>query len=1146
MKITVIAYPKPVGKKLWLENGRLEKDVAPFCSGGSYQVLDIPPTDFEQFINNLTSFQAFTLGYPKEDKGFLVKKGFEKDGFISRSNDYFKSGEDTGLCLLDYDDDTENYTPPERLIEIITAIAPSFAHCWKLVRRSSSAGVFNDQGKQVGSRGYHIFFEIQKASDLKRFGDVLFKRLWLAGHGRIKIANDGQPLPRTLIDGAVFSPERPIFAGAPILGAGLFKSVYTILKVGGGAFDTRQVKSLAKNKNKNEETTFKHMVKTAKAAYAKESAEVAKRFSNDRALYVSRRKGITPFEARKIVAPLLKGGIHIDSETEIAGRGFVSIRQLLKEGDSVYCSDPLQPEKGPYRARFNPRAKTVYSFISNSEYKIVATPRSKVKTVEDVRPIGDVLLETMIHIYQTGRNALFKSPAGSGKTETALAALIECHNPTEYKHIEFYAPTIDLCNEKKGKVEQGIRGIGCTTRVILGRDQIDPKSTINERMCKRHKVAAEVIKAGLSVEKTLCNDLCPFYKDCPYQEQNDLPAPLTCYPSVHLALPKPSRSRIPSIVVMDENALNGLCRTVIVTTEHIRSAPLATDIKTFLIGLLINGSGPFMDLLKNHCGNDSDEVTRYLDSLSHARDMFKALGAKPEIITPSMTDEQITQILSEYTKQPRHKEVYRLLKQITAQPDTVYIENSVSDGNLQNCFSVSWRINPMKRFGPNTQIICLDATGNEQIFKQFFPDSDFYELKAPRKAHIKQVHNGTFSERSLMGNKHDQDPLRAENIKAAKKRASVLSFVCSVASQHKRLLVITYKSLLNGPWKGELPENIMTAHWGGFRGLDGFKDCDAVVIVGRFQAPITAYERTARAVFAGTDTPIISAPNYDQEHTDLNGVVVSRSVHPDPRVQAIIDMTREGETVQAVDRLRLIHCKEPKHVYIISNLPTELEPDEVVRWQDLMPEHSTASKAEAFFKRFGFVTSSPSIKHRMANDLFPSLDIAKKDKLLKCQGGISIINSTLALQCWQVKPKGKGAHWSDLWAPENATAQQLQDLLDGFGEYDLKQSDVEENQPHYPPPDTGSLAQVKTANLVTLPTTLNSGEGIRSLLSDNHSCHEHPTLLGCDSRFLAFAPSTKDRNQGSFGLSSGHIRGGLSDAGGGRHTARHPSMAPTP
>jgi hypothetical protein len=59
------------------------------------------------------------------------------------------------------------------------------------------------------------------------------------------------------------------------------------------------------------------------------------------------------------------------------------------------------------------------------------------------------------------------------------------------------------------------------------------------------------------------------------------------------------------------------------------------------------------------------------------------------------------------------------------------------------------------------------------------------------------------------------------------------------------------------------------------------------------------------------------------------------SVHPDPRVQAVVEQIREAEMIQAIDRLRLIHNDKRKTVYILCSIPLDIPVDELVTWKQL-------------------------------------------------------------------------------------------------------------------------------------------------------------------------------------------------------------------
>ena len=63
---------------------------------------------------------------------------------------------------------------------------------------------------------------------------------------------------------------------------------------------------------------------------------------------------------------------------------------------------------------------------------------------------------------------------------------------------------------------------------------------------------------------------------------------------------------------------------------------------------------------------------------------------------------------------------------------------------------------------------------------------------------------------------------------------------------------------------------------------------------------------------------------------------VNVSVHPDPRVQAVVEQIREAEMVQGIDRLRLIHNEKRKTVYILCSIPLDIPINELVTWKQLI------------------------------------------------------------------------------------------------------------------------------------------------------------------------------------------------------------------
>jgi hypothetical protein len=49
----------------------------------------------------------------------------------------------------------------------------------------------------------------------------------------------------------------------------------------------------------------------------------------------------------------------------------------------------------------------------------------------------------------------------------------------------------------------------------------------------------------------------------------------------------------------------------------------------------------------------------------------------------------------------------------------------------------------------------------------------------------------------------------------------------------------------------------------------------------------------------------------------------------------VIEQTREAEMLQAIDRLRLIQSERRKTVYILCNVPLDIQVDELVTWSQL-------------------------------------------------------------------------------------------------------------------------------------------------------------------------------------------------------------------
>jgi hypothetical protein len=190
---------------------------------GTARTREMNLYEFLEYLPTLKDSQAIGHGICGYDKINIVTSGAfkNKPGTIPRTKKYFHYPKGPALAMIDYDsDEGQPELSYHDVIDIIVSVCPRFAATPKVLTYSTSSCIYKD-GVEIRGKGagFHLYFLVENGEDLERFKDVLFQRLWLAGHGYIKISRSGALLPRTIFDTAVFSPERLDFvAGARLLG----------------------------------------------------------------------------------------------------------------------------------------------------------------------------------------------------------------------------------------------------------------------------------------------------------------------------------------------------------------------------------------------------------------------------------------------------------------------------------------------------------------------------------------------------------------------------------------------------------------------------------------------------------------------------------------------------------------------------------------------------------------------------------------------------------------------------------------------------------------------------------------------------------------------------------------------------------------
>jgi hypothetical protein len=247
---------------------------------------------------------------------------------------------------------------------------------------------------------------------------------------------------------------------------------------------------------------------------------------------------------------------------------------------------------------------------------------------------------------------------------------------------------------------------------------------------------------------------------------------------------------------------------------------------------------------------------------------------------------------------------------------------------------------------PKIPGLILDATAEPELLKPFFPNLVVKpDIQVERNAYVTQISNYTFSKYALFDDKRCnefREEIRSYVQEVATNNPGGKTLVVSIQKLRRELTGETGEKL---PTFGTIPgTSIDVAHFGNIRGLDAFKNHIAIVIVGR-QEKTDGAEAMAKAIYYDDIDPIQTwgearLPRKPGHYNVRNlGWVKTRgrgvSYHPDSRVQLCMEQIREAESLQAIDRLRLVHNEKTKAVHVLCNIPLRgLVVDRLVRWQE--------------------------------------------------------------------------------------------------------------------------------------------------------------------------------------------------------------------
>jgi hypothetical protein len=594
------------------------------------------------------------------------------------------------------------------------------------------------------------------------------------------------------------------------------------------------------------------------------------------------------------------------------------------------------------------------------------------------------------------RRLLIKSPPGLGKTRQAIEWAIRYREGKDGRRFlddvneagvsaqtSIFVPRHQLAEELREVIEGAFqeRGEPITVPILRGRENGGEEG---KAPCRRWREVHELARKGLPIYTNLCQrksdgqwSQCPHFAGCEYIQtrQAAYTSPFVILVHSHLGLEwgataaerlydaededdgaqrqRHFNPKQANIIVCDEDPTVSLVEEVRLSPEDIRG--LGEDgLGDKILAGLVHPAG-----LLTYLRDQGVSAEQLREAAEDARTAEKYRG---QIASPDTGDGDVAQAAHSAPKLIRLSRVLGRLADelVSGRAGPAYSLLVESDGLIAQGRR-PWVFDDQR-------LLLLDGTANPEILRQFVPKlQDMPEIRVARKARVVQVRDLTFFRHSLV----ERAPAGEDGAtkwRPTARLAAVAEFIGRVA-QEGRTLVVTNKrvrcALTGDKANGKLPVSGQyagadIAHFGNIRGTNEFEDHDVVIILGRDQPSARAAERRTMAIWYDTKQSIrcispgskreVQYPYRGRHYTMRDGSQqrpVRVRVHPDRRVQAVVEQVREAEMVQAIDRLRLIHSEREKTVFILCNIPLDMPVDELITWRQLAGDGRLVKALEA-------------------------------------------------------------------------------------------------------------------------------------------------------------------------------------------------------
>jgi hypothetical protein len=634
-------------------------------------------------------------------------------------------------------------------------------------------------------------------------------------------------------------------------------------------------------------------------------------------------------------------------------------KRILEKGEKAIFQDI-----GRIRGKVDKKANRIYP-VEPPHYP----PKSYFSTDDAIKFLNE-LTSTAFETPKDQR--AIKSSAGVGKTE----AFIDGIGLTDL-YIEYYVPTHELANDVLKRIKN--RYPFLQVQIIQGRDK-DKES--GRSLCKKSDIIQKMSGNNLSIYRQLCHneeEKCRHYDTCQYIKQFQKDVQVRIFTHAHLKLSRTILdNKLPSLAVIDESFYDKLLET---TKIPARTFTRLLDNNMFskaVIKALKTGQ-PLLKYLRNKFKSKLDSLLE--ESLITVKNKI----VYPDI-TPIMSEKKANKQLN-FDNTYLNKAVLfletintelNLFKKRSDSFTTRLIDKNIEVYTRKDITRFKYKeIENDEEIEKSVPILCIDADHSKQINRVFFPEIKQKIIHVKRNAQIIQVVTTRNSNSRFY--RLDDGTKNHHHIKQAN------TILKRLTNNEKTLIIGPGKIVGNKNQKRkpllDLPSNAKFEHFGNLRGIDGYKNYNNTIIIGRLQYPTHVLEAMAASLWWDSGYKlklnqelIPEVRGYRHSHIQ-QGVEVM--VHPDKRVQHLQEKLRESEILQGIDRLRLIYNNKPKTVYILTNLVLDIDVNHFVTWKELYKGGEPVVKAFARNK-CGVMPLNNELLSKKYPKLFKTKDTTKE------------------------------------------------------------------------------------------------------------------------------------------------------------------------